>query len=426
MRVRTLASTLAPLLILAFAASVFGADGMARKRSRNPHRSRAVDDEEQETPPPSTSAAREEGGLTTKASLESSGYLDSDHVYVGSPSIGGSLGDDVAGWSVGGHYLVDVVSAASVDIVSTASRHWVELRHAGAVDGSIKWGDAAIAASGSVSREPDYLSLTAGGNATLDLLEKNLTPFLGFSYGADEVGRTGLPPELWKQKKTLSARFGTTFVIGASTIASIQVDAIGESGYLAKPYRYIPLFAPGTEGSLRAGATVDQVNAARVDERPIEQLPERRNRLALTGRIAHRFSASTIRVDERLYTDSWGVGGSTTDFRYIFDVGQAWMIWPHLRMHVQRGANFWQRGYALVQDADGTLKVPEIRTGDRELSPYYTATLGFGVRFRFIDDLRKPWFLVLEGDYGYTKYSDALYISDRKSIFSTLAVEAEF
>ncbi len=40
-----------------------------------------------------------------------------------------------AGWSVDGRYLVDVVSAASVDIVSTASRRWEEVRHAGSLGG---------------------------------------------------------------------------------------------------------------------------------------------------------------------------------------------------------------------------------------------------------------------------------------------------
>jgi hypothetical protein len=34
--------------------------------------------------------------------------------------------------------------------------------------------------------------------------------------------------------------------------------------------------------------------------------------------------------------------------------------------------------------------------------------------------------LLLEGDFGYTRYSDALYITDRRAIFSTLGIEAEF
>ena len=54
----------------------------------------------------------------------------------------------IAGWSVGGQYLVDIVSAASVDIVSTASRHWKEVRHAGALDAAYEPGTLGVRASG--------------------------------------------------------------------------------------------------------------------------------------------------------------------------------------------------------------------------------------------------------------------------------------
>jgi len=78
--------------------------------------------------------------VTTRASTEVSGYADTDHVLVLSPSIAANISDPLAGWSIGGHYLVDVVSAASVDIVSTASSRWLEYRNAGAADGSLKVG----------------------------------------------------------------------------------------------------------------------------------------------------------------------------------------------------------------------------------------------------------------------------------------------
>jgi hypothetical protein len=422
------ASRLAALVIFALAGSVLAAGGKSSK-TRNPHRPSQQDDDDESVTPPASRKAADEGppeGVSVKASLESSGYLDTDHVYVASPSVGASISNEVAGWSIGGHFLVDVVSAASVDIVSTASPHWVENRQAGSVDGSFKLSSVDISASGSISREPDYLSITGGGTISMDMLEKNVTPFFGISYGEDQVGRTDLPHDFWKQKQTLSFRLGTTFVVDRETIASVQLDLVKESGYLAKPYRYVPLFAPGEGSSILAGASIDRVNAVRVDERPIEQLPELRYRYAFTGKLAHRYSASTLRLDERVYLDSWGVKASTTDFRFVFDVGQRWTLWPHLRVHVQSGASFWQRAYELIPGMNGTSNVPEIRTGDRELSGLYTLTMGFGTRWRFIDDLRKPWYLLLEGDFGYTRYSDALYITDRRAIFSTLGVEAEF
>jgi hypothetical protein len=59
--------------------------------------------------------------LDTRARLETSGYWDTNAVAVLSPSVSGSVASPTAGWNIGGSYLVDVVSAASPDIVSAAS-----------------------------------------------------------------------------------------------------------------------------------------------------------------------------------------------------------------------------------------------------------------------------------------------------------------
>jgi hypothetical protein len=365
-------------------------------------------------------------GLTIKASTEMTGYGDTDHVSVLSPSIAGSVADDVAGWSLSGHYLVDVVSAASVDIVSTASGKWNEIRHAGSADASIKLEDATLGGSAVFSSEPDYFSLAGGATLTVDLFDKNVTPYIGFSYGQDQVGKTGLPREFWRTKQTTSGRIGVTFVVDRSTIANLQGDATEESGYLAKPYRYVPLFAPGEGAALGPGASIADVNATRLPERAAEQLPGKRQRFAITGRIGHRFEGSTLRLDERAYADTWNLFASTTDFRFIVDLGRRWSFWPHLRFHIQNAVVFWQRTYEMAPTVEGSLGVPVIRTGDRELSPLYTGTAGLGARFTLVDSRRAPWFILLEVDGSYTRYLDALYISDRLAGFTTLAVEAQF
>jgi len=396
---RSIASVL-PLMLLAVSGTVFADD---RKK------------------PAETS-----GTITSKASLESSGYADTDHVLVVSPSIAGSVSDPLAGWSVGGHLLVDVVSAASVDIVSTASSKWLEHREAGSAQGSLKRGDVTAGVSGVFSSEPDYLSLAAGGTLTMDLLEKNVTPFVGFSYGQDRVGRTGLPTEFWRSKQTASGQFGLTFVVDRSTISSLQLEAIQETGYLAKPYRYVPLFAPARAQSILAGASIAEVNATRLNVRPAEQLPDARHRFAITSRLGRRYSSSTLRLDERAYGDTWGLMASTTDFRFTFEIGRRLMLWPHVRFHVQNQVAFWQLAYTAAPGPSGALALPAIRTGDRELSSLYTATGGGGAEFKLVDDLDHPWSLLFDIDGSYTHYLDALYISERGAIFSTLAVEAEF
>jgi hypothetical protein len=223
-----------------------------------------------------------------------------------------------------------------------------------------------------------------------------------------------------------TAQIGATFVVNRSTIASLALDAIFERGYLAKPYRYIPLFAPGVGDMLPAGASVSTVNALRLDLRPVDSLPQARDRFALGGRIAHRFESITVRADQRLYHDNWGMSASTTDARIMIDVGERFMIWPHGRYHAQGGIAFWERSYEAALASDGTLAVPRYRTGDRELGPLYTLTGGGGMRAMLVRARHQSWALTFEMEGLFTRYLDALYITNRRALFGNLSLEATF
>lgn len=373
-----------------------------------------------------STATAEARRITTRAGSEVAGYSDSMAVQVLSPSVTASVADEVAGWSVGGRYLLDAVSAASVDIVATASPRWNELRHVGSIDGSYKQGRLSLGASGSVSQEPDYLALSAAANASLELFDKNVTPFFAARYGHDDVGRRGLERARWRELSRGGVQLGVTWVINRALIASLQIDADIERGYLAKPYRYIPLFAAGSSASIPAGASPELVNALRLDERPIDSLPGERERYALTGRIAGRLRRTTLRLDERLYRDSWGLWASTTDVRAFFDLGTRWLLQPHLRLHAQSSASFWQRAYEAIEPGDGSRQPPRYRTGDRELSRLDTLTLGLAVKLRLTQSPQSPWSLQAQLDAAYTHFWDALYVSERWSLFSLLGLSAEW
>ncbi len=385
-----------------------------------------VEDAEQDEAEDEDESKKAKQGPSVRASTEVSAYSDSDAVYVISPTVAGSVGDEVKGWSIGGRYLIDAVSAASVDIVSTASHHWVENRHVGSASADFKAGPAGVALAGGFSREPDYLSLSGGGMLSLELFDKNFMPFLGGSYGSDQVGRTGEPRDLWRPMNKVSVKTGATFVVNRSTIASISVDAIFERGYLAKPYRYLPLFAPGTAGSIPAGASVDLVrslNQYSVDE----NAPSARDRFAVAGRLAHRLKHATFRGDQRLYHDGWGLWASTTDVHHFIDVGRRWVLWPHGRLHAQRGVDFWRRAFEQVPNpTGGPPGIPVYRAGDRELGPLYTLTGGFGLRALLSSEPRTPWALTFQFDAIYTRYLDALYITQRRAFFGALLLEAGF
>ena len=348
-------------------------------------------------------------------------YADTDHVFVETPSIAGTVSNPTAGWSVGGHYLVDVVSAASVDIVSTASRTWHEIRQEGSVEGAYKPKTFGVQAHAAVSDEPDYLSLSAGAAVTQDLWNKNLTWLLGYAYGHDVAGRTGTPFSVFSHAIDRHAIDGVlTLVMSPTTVGSLIGDLVLENGDQSKPYRYIPLFAPGT--SVPNGASIGQVNSLRATARPLEQLPLSRQRYGLTMRLAHRFSHATLRLDERLYVDSWTMKATTTDARYLVDLGTRLETGPHARLHAQTAVDFWQRAYTFGPG----FEVPALRTGDREIGPLVNVTGGWTVRLGIGSDATPTsWVLGFDLNVTSTQYLDDLYVTERTSVLGGVMLETD-
>ena len=174
--------------------------------------------------------------LNVRAASDVAGYADSDHVYVITPSLSATLSNPLAGWSVGGSYLVDVVSAASVDIVATASQNWHELRHAGTLHGAYKPGAFGVAANASLSVEPDYVSWSAGASATQDLLDQNVSLLLGLNHSHDVAGRGDTPFSIFSrtlERENLKA--GVTLVLDPATLATFTLDVGLEHGDQYKP-----------------------------------------------------------------------------------------------------------------------------------------------------------------------------------------------
>jgi hypothetical protein len=362
---------------------------------------------------------------TKRATLEMASYTDSDHVTVYSPSIAASVDNVTQGMSLRGSYLVDVVSAASVDIVSTASRAWHEVRQAGTLETEYKPHDFGVTIGGSMSTEPDYLSYGIGLAITQDLDEKNTTLTAGYGYGHDISGRSGTPFAVFSRViEHGTFNLGLTQVVNKSTVASLSGDLVLDDGDQSKPYRYIPMFAPNVAPNVPLGASIAYVTANRLPERPLEQLPLSRQRYAITGRLGHRFEASTLRLEERVYADSWLLVASTTDARWIFDLGRRFAIWPHAHFHVQSAVNFWQRAY--TASASTSWGLPEFRTGDRELGPLRTVSGGGGIR-AFLGSHADPqqWSVTLQGDVMYTGFLDDLYTTSRTGTIGTLTFEGE-
>jgi hypothetical protein len=375
-----------------------------------------------------------EDTATKRAGMEFAGYIDADHVSVLTPSVHAGI-DNVSGASLTASYLVDVVSAASADIVSTASSRWQEIRHAGTLSAQYKPHDFGVGVGASVSSEPDYLSYGVYATVVKDFDEKNWTLDFGYGFSHDTIGRCGnnggcTPFTVFSrdlQRGSFNA--GISWVVDRASLASVTADLILESGDQSKPYRYIPMFSPGEAAVVPNGASAAYVNAHRLPERPLEQLPLERHRFALTARYAHRLDGSTLRAEERLYNDDWGLLASSTDGRWIFDLGKRFALWPHARFHAQNGVSFWQKAYVSA-NANGdpaTWNLPLYRTGDRELGPLVTLEGGAGFQWYIGRDADpRKWQIGFSADGMYTSFLNDLYLTSRLAGLGSLTLEAEW
>lgn len=365
--------------------------------------------------------------LVVKVGTQLSGYSDTNHVEVWSPEIDGNVSSPTQGWNVGGHFLVDVVTAASPDIVSEASPPYHEQRYAGGLDGGYKLGIFGGQAQVNYSQEPDYISRGGGLAFTADLNDKLITPRVAGNFNHDSVGRG--PDNFIGTLDTTELEGGVTFVLSPTSLLLVSATFQIEHGDESKPYRYVPLFDPvNVAPFIPVGASVDLVNRVRLPFRPVENLPTSRDRFAIGARFAHRFSGATLRIEQRLYNDSWALKATTTDARYVFDLGRKLDLWPHLRFNAQTGANFYQLAYsATVDPVSGDLVIPLYRTTDRELSPLVSLTGGGGGHWTLSPLESKTQFGVsVQGDVMYTKYFDALFITQRTAVYGTVGFDAEF
>ncbi|HZF55174.1 MAG TPA: DUF3570 domain-containing protein [Polyangiaceae bacterium] len=363
-------------------------------------------------------------GLNARVGLEVSGYHDTDSVAVFTPGMFAVFEDPVGGWGINGVFLVDVVTAASVDIVASASPRWTEVRYVPALGGHKKIDGVDVSLKGSMSIEPDYIGTAVGAGASIEVMNKLVKPSLGYDFGYDINARAGTSFESFsKEIFRHSVNASVNVVVNKAMFAAGSFSLIFEDGDTSKPYRHVPMFAPETAPRVPVGLSVEGVSANRLPERALEKLPTTRQRYALAGGLGYRSSWTTLRADERLYIDSWGLKASTTEVRYFMDVTDTLRVWPQLRFHAQTGVSFWKHAY--VSEATSTrLSLPTLRTGDRELGPFFSAALGGGGRLALGE--KKNVGLSLVGNVIYSRFLDHLFILNRIGYFGATTVEVGF
>ncbi len=301
---------------------------------------------------------------------------------------------------LGGHYLADVVSSASVDVVSAATERWEETRHEGQGMAGYRDSERAASASYIYSVENDWRSHTGSVALSHDAFDHQLTIGLSGAFGYNEVGRAD-DLSFDERMLTGTAHLEVAIVASAEDVFGLTYSFNYVSGYQASPYRYVRF-----EGGL-SGATLATG----------ERVPDQRERNALAARWnRHLVGQTFLRTQARAYLDNWGVMSGTVGTEIVQGLVEVLELGVFVRGYLQSGARFYRGAYTEERT---------YMTSDRELSPFVDA-FG-GLRFGFDVKEAGP-FRSLRGDVKGTgflfHYFDFPSLTDRYGVIAELGLGA--
>jgi hypothetical protein len=226
-----------------------------------------------------------------------------------------SIADKV---SLTGSLYVDQVSNASIDVVTTASPYKERRNDYGlALDYAVR--DSLITLAVGASKEPDYSTRSLSLDIAQETFGGMTTVNLGFTRAADEVGKAG-DPNYSDQATHWQYRVGVTQILTPKWLASVNLEAISDTGFLGNTYR------------------VARVFGAAVPERHPRTRSSRAVKLRAIGDMGQRDS---VRAEYRYFWDNWDIKAHTVEAGYSRYLGESFLADGYIRYYTQSAALFY-------------------------------------------------------------------------------------
>jgi hypothetical protein len=226
-----------------------------------------------------------------------------------------SLADKV---SLTGSFYVDAVSNASIDVVTTASPYKERRNDYGlAVDYAVR--DSLITLAVGASREPDYKTRSLSLDIAQETFGGMTTVNVGFTRAADDVGKSG-DPGFFDQATHWQYRVGVTQILTPKWLASVNLEAVSDSGFLGNTYR------------------VARVFGAAVPERHPRTRSSRAVKFRAVGDMGQR---DAVRAEYRYFWDTWDIKAHTVEAGYSRYLGQSLLADGFIRYYKQSAALFY-------------------------------------------------------------------------------------
>jgi hypothetical protein len=313
---------------------------------------------------PSPASAQDD--RRTVASARVGSYADTDSTLVLRPRVSarGAI-DDVV---LAGAYTADVISSASIDVVTRASRPIEEARHQ--LDAQASWlGERGLVLGGGYSFgiEPDFdtHALTLRGAYDLDP-ERMWHGVVSITALTNRYGSV-IDPSFDERTYTLQVAVALARVLDARGVARGAIEASVVSGFQASPYRNVRLGNwtaqryTGSDPSAGAYLFSGVTGVAR------EQHPDRRLRMRAVIDVVREVERNFALFGSTAgYVDDWGIGAFEVALEARWEPERDLLFRLGGRMYLQTAAWFWRRRYFTIDETQGIL------TDDKELGPLHS------------------------------------------------------
>jgi hypothetical protein len=262
-----------------------------------------------------------------------------------------------------GNYYVDMVSSASIDVITTASPYSEE-RKQWSLGMDYLRGNTTMRVNYTSSVESDFDAKTYGFSVSQDMFGDMTTLTLSYAKGDDIVGRSD-DPAFERDNDRQHYGVGITQILSRNLIATLNFETITDEGFLNNPYRSVRY--------------ADQGSALGYSYEP-ELYPNTRtsNAVGLRAKYYLPYRAA-LEGEYRFYTDTWDIEGHTAAITYTHP-WREFVFTGKYRYHDQTGAHFYRDIFPREQATN-------FRGRDKELSPMTSHTLKFSASYEFLNDV---------------------------------------
>ena len=274
--------------------------------------------------------------------------------------------DKVSVWA---NYYVDMITSASIDVVTTASEY-SEQRDEPSVGIDYLTGKTFMGLSYTTSEESDYSSDSVRFGISQDFFGDLTTIGVSYARGRDEVRRNG--DETFAEKTDRqNYRVDLTQILTRSLVVSLNYEGISDEGFLNNPYRQVRFVDP---------------REARGYAYQSELYPDTKTSSAFAVRGMYYLPwRASLRAEYRNYSDSWGVSAWNVEMGYThpFDFGLT--LEARYRYYDQTSADFYSDLFPFANSQNFLAR-------DKELASFANHSVGAGATYAF----NTPWLPFVE------------------------------